>query len=272
MRITQVATLLPLYIEIAIAMKKLFCLPLLALPLALLPMTSAFADTMSSESRAIDSKVQKILLNGVVSVTIKQGATASLMVYAENKQLGYIVTEQHGEVLRIGSKRPRGDQTKLRAEITLPQLQEFVAAGVGKSDLSGFSGETMRLDLKGAGAVSFQGSYKTVQSSLTGVGSLALNLSNTDNTEFKLSGLGSAVFKGQSKKLHANLSGLGSMDAEHFNVDTLDLRLKGMGSATAFAKQTANVNLAGMGSATIYGNPTTRNGNRSGMGSISWKE
>lgn len=253
-------------------MKKLFCLPLLALPLALLPLTNAFADTMASERRAIDAKVQKVLLDGVVSVTIKQGATPSLVVFAENNQLAYIATEQIGDVMRIGSKRPSGNQTKLRAEITLPQLQELIAAGVGNSEVTGFSGDTMRLNLKGAGSVSFQGSYKDVQSHLSGVGSLVLNLSNNDNTKFKLSGLGSAVLKGQSKNFRADLLGLGSLDAEHFIADTLDMRVKGMGSATAYAKQSATVNLAGMGSATIYGKPTTRNANRKGMGSISWKE
>jgi hypothetical protein len=261
-------------------MKKLFCLPSLALPfalpfalpLALLPLTSAFAETLASESRTIDANVQKIMLDGVVNVTIKQGATASLVVHGEKDQLALITTSQSGDVLRIGSENHRTNKAKLRAEVTIPQLQEFIANGVGKSEVSGFTGESLRLDLKGAGSISFQGSYKDFRSHLSGVGSMTLNLSNNDNTDFKLSGLGSAVLKGQGKKLRADLSGLGSLDAEHFNADALDLRVKGMGSATAYAKQTATVNLAGMGSATIYGSPQTRNANRSGMGSITWKE
>ncbi len=254
-------------------MKKLFCLPLLALPFALLPLSSAFADTITSEARTIDANVQKILLDGVVNVTIKQGPTAALTVYGEKEHLANVTTSQNGDVLRIGSQKHRDSKSgKLRAEVTLPQLQEIIADGVGKSEVTGFSGESMRIDLKGAGSLTFQGSYKELRSHLSGVGSMSLNLSNNDNTEFKLSGVGSATLKGQTKKFRADLSGLGSLGAEEFQAENLDLRLEGMGSATAYAKQTASVTLAGMGSATIYGKPTTRNANRSGMGSINWKE
>ncbi len=253
-------------------MKKLFCLPLLALPLAFLPLTNAFAETLVSEARTIDATVQKVVLDGMINVNIKQGKTASLVVFGDKEQLAKITTAQNGDVLRIGSDNYRTNKTKLRADVTIPQLQEFTSNGVGKSEISGFSGDVMRLDLKGAGSVSFQGSYKDMQSHLSGVGSMFLSLSNNESTDFKLSGLGSAIIKGQGKKFRADLSGLGSLEATHFVVDTLDLRLKGMGSASANATQTATVNLEGMGSASIYGKPQNRNANRSGMGSITWKE
>lgn len=248
-------------------MKKLYYAGVLLLPLAF----SVQAENMISENRVIDGKVEKLQIDGVVDVQLKQGAVASLIVYGDKEALGKLSTEQSGKVLLMKTEKNFNKKNKLRAEITLPNLSSLVFNGSGRSEVNGFTGELLQLELKGAGAMQVQGSYQHVISTLSGVGSMNLNLSNNDNTEFKLSGTGSAVLRGKSKDFHADLSGLGSLDAQHFEADSLNLRLKGLGSASAFAKQEAKLSLSGMGSATIYGNPPTRSTKKSGMGSVTWK-
>mgnify|MGYP003384473941 CR=1 FL=1 len=248
-------------------MKKMYYAAALLLPLTL----QVQAQNVISENRSLDAKVEKLQIDGVVDVQLKQGAVASLLVFGDKDALGKLSTEQTGQLLHIKTAKNFNNKNKLRAEITLPHLSSLVLNGVGRSEAQGFTGELLQLELKGAGTMQIQGSYKHVISTLSGVGSLNLNLSNNDNTEFKLSGTGSALLRGKSKDFHADLSGLGSLDAQHFEADSLTLRLKGMGSASAFAKKEVTLNLSGMGSATIYGNPPTRSTKKSGMGSVTWK-
>lgn len=248
-------------------MKTLICIPALLLGLA----AGAQAADLQSEKRVVDAKVQRVVVDGVIDVKVKQGATPSLIVYAEKHLIGKINTQVTGDTLRIDTNFESGKVPEIRAELTLPALQALTAAGVGKSEMSGFSGDRVQIELKGAGALSFQGSYKQVNATLSGLGAMNMQLADTENIDFHLSGAGAATLRGQGKGLKADLSGLGSMDARKFEVETLALRLKGMGSASAFASKSAAVSVSGMGSATVYGNPGTRSSSNTGLGSVTWK-
>ena len=74
----------------------------------------------------------------------------------ERRTLSKITTVQRGDTLVIDmadNTRINGSTNDLRADLTVPNLQEFVSQGVGSSELSGFSGNRVTLSLAGAGAV-----------------------------------------------------------------------------------------------------------------------
>lgn len=255
-------------------MNKLVGTALLAATLAAAAHSAAAAE-MASETRTVDARVTKVRLGGVVDLRIRQGATPSLVVWAERDELARVTTTQRGDTLQIDSAKhefsTRRDKHKTRVELTVPNLAEFVSNGVGGTDVSGFAGESIKLSLDGAGAVTVNGRYRKVDARLAGVGGLTLNTGDADRIDLQLRGAGRITAKGQARLLRARLAGVGSLDAQELRADTVDLDLSGLGGASVYAKTTANVSLNGMGSAKVYGNPANRNASNNGMGKVQWQ-
>ena len=236
--------------------------------------TNVLADESVRETRNVTANVTKVKLGGVVDLVLRQGATASLVVSGDRELVSQVTTEQRGDTLEIGTRERNNinrERRKVRAELTVPNLQDFVSHGVGSSTVTGFSGDSLQLALDGAGAVNVNSRYRYVDARLGGAGALTLDANQAEQVELNLRGAGRITANGQSKLLRARLAGVGSLDAQGLRADTVELDLTGLGSANVYAKDTAKVNLSGMGSATVYGNPANRNANATGMGKVSWK-
>jgi opacity protein-like surface antigen len=235
---------------------------------------SAGADDTVRESRSIDANVSKIRLGGAIHLVLHQGATPSLVLSGEREDLARVTTVQRGDTLTFdtrGSVHWIGHHDELRADLTLPNLQELVSQGVGASEISGFSGDRVTLSETGAGAINFAGQYKNVDATLGGVGSMTLNPGQAERIDLKMTGAGSVNIAGQTNVLRAHLGGVGSLDAQKLQAQNVELDMTGMGSASVTAKSAANVHLSGMGSATVYGKPATRNATSNGFGKVNWE-
>ncbi len=233
----------------------------------------AVAAETASESRPVDARVVKVVLDGVIDLHLKQGPTASLVLSGDKRYLQKITVTQNGQTLRIGTEL-RGihlSGPNLRAELTLPNLRELVSAGVGSALVSGFDGEEMRLSLEGAGTVTMSSRFKSYNARLSGVGSMTVNAGDTDSVDLNLRGAGQMVFAGQSKNLRAKLGGIGSLDAQQLRSDSVDVDMSGLGGATVYARNSANLRLSGLGSATVYGRPANRQSSSRGLGSVAWQ-
>lgn len=255
-------------------MQKLLTAALVAGSLTLAA-SPVHADEAVRETRAVDAKVNKVKLGGVVDLVLTQGPTPSLVISGDRRYIQRITTAQRGDTLEIGTEsfttRNERMEHKLRAELTVPNLAEFTSNGVGSSTVSGFNGEALKLALDGAGAVAVNGSFRQIDARLGGVGAMSFKGVRADRIDLNLRGAGRMTVQGQARLLQAKLSGVGSLDAQGLQADSVDLALSGLGGASVYAKQAADVNLSGLGSATVYGNPAKRNGTDNGMGSISWK-
>ncbi len=249
-----------------------------ALMAATLSATSAPAlAEQTSETRAVDARVLKVKLGGIIDLRLRQGATPSLVISGDQRYVSKVVTNQQGDTLHIDIERNRhfnfgtNNKEQLRAELTLPNLNEVVSHGVGSTEISGFSGEQIRLSLDGAGSVTLASRYRNIDARLGGVGSMKLDAADSDRVELNLRGAGQIAVNGQSKLLRARLGGVGSLEARELRADTVDLNMTGLGSATVYAKSSANLSLNGLGSATVYGKPANRKSTASGLGSVSWQ-
>jgi hypothetical protein len=235
---------------------------------------AAVADDLVRENRNVDAGVSKVRLGGVIHLNLRQGPP-SLVLSGDRRYVTKVTTTQRGDTLVIdmeSNTRFEGNsKNELRADLTVPNLQEFVSQGVGSSDVSGFSGDKLKLALDGAGAVRFTGQYRDVDARLGGVGGLTLNPGQADRIELHLGGAGHITVAGQTKLLRAQLGGVGGLDAQQLRAETVDLDMTGLGGASVYAKTAANVNLSGMGSATVYGKPATRNATTNGFGKVSWQ-
>ncbi|MCX7175131.1 MAG: DUF2807 domain-containing protein [Proteobacteria bacterium] len=251
-------------------MKLLFGMLLSAL--IMMPAGVVMADEIVMETRVIDARVLKVRVDGQIDLKLKQGPTPALTVYAEKRWLPKITTVQTGDSLRIDTDVGGFHVVKpqLRAELTLPGLSELSSEGVGSVDIGGFSGDKLRLELKGAGKMTVDSQYKNVFARLDGVGSLNLSAGDSDGLELTVPGVGSMTIAGKTRTLSANMSGVGSLDAEKLTAQTVNLELNGVGSAKVFAQQTANLDLNGVGSVTVYGKPANRHAKSNGIGRVRW--
>jgi hypothetical protein len=257
-------------------MNKVFGMAVMAAALSVTA-AGAMADDRISQQRGIDARVAKVNLGGVINLHIKQGAAPSLVLIGDREQVAKVKVTQSGDTLNIDTEGTRGwhfgKNTKLdvRAELTVPNLNELSSHGVGATEVNGFSGKDLKVTLDGAGAVNVDSAYKNLTARLGGVGSMTLKSANADNIDLKLRGAGHIEINGNSKVLRADLGGVGSLDAEKLISDAVELDMSGLGGATVYAKNSAKVKLSGMGSATVYGKPVTRTADAKGMGSISWE-
>lgn len=232
------------------------------------------ADPSVTESRPVDARVQRVHLDGVVSLQLRQGATPSLTLNGERRYLDKTSVSQNGDTLTIEtnfSEHGHINAKTIRAELVLPQLREVVSDTVGSTEVRGFSGDELVVGLEGAGSVKVNCNYKVVNANLGGVGSM--NIAGGDGTGINLDlhGAGSVNLAGRGKWLKANLNGLGSIDAQQFEVDSVDVDLSGLGNATVHARQSASLSLSGLGSVTVYGKPLNRKVSVDGLGKVSWK-
>ena len=257
-------------------MNKIFGMAMMAATLCTAA-TSALADERISQQRTIDAKVAKVKLGGIVNLTVRQGATPSLLIIGDKEYVNKVTVTQRGDTLTIDTDSGRGwnigntNKRDLRAELTVPNFSELESTGVGSTEVQGFSGSELKIALDGAGAVTVDSNYRNLVARLGGVGSMTLNSANADSVDLKLRGAGHIGIKGTSKTLHADLGGVGGLDARKLVADAVELDMSGMGGATVYARNSAKVKLSGMGSATVYGKPAIRSTDAKGMGSVSWE-
>lgn len=237
---------------------------------------AALAADMVRETRAVDARVTRVKLDGVVDLVLRQGSKPSLVLSGERDDIARVTTQQRGETLEIDTERRNnwnsGNRNpRLRAELTVPNLTEFVSDGVGASTVSGFNGDKIVLALDGAGTVTLNGNYRNINARLGGAGSLKIDAPKAERMDLALRGAGQLAVTGQTRNLHATLAGVGNLDAQHLRAEKVDLDMSGLGGATVHASSAIDVNLSGMGSATVYGNPTQRKATTGGLGRVNWR-
>jgi hypothetical protein len=233
---------------------------------------SASAAPDASETRAVDARVVRVKLDGLVDLRIKQGAVPALVLSGDTDVVSRATTKQSGDTLRIDTES-RGDRRhrRVHAELTLPELRQVSSDSVGTTEIRGFAGDEIELSLDGAGSMKMWCNYKRVTASLGGVGSMNIAGLNSEGVELNLNGAGYVTLSGRSKWLKADLGGLGGLDARGFVADTVDIDMSGLGNATVTAQQNATLSLSGLGSVTVYGKPLNRKVTVDGLGKVSWK-
>ena len=256
-------------------MKRNILIGLIALVSGALTAGVALADDSTSETRPIDANVTKVSLGGMATLQLRQGPTASLVIYGDSDTLKQVTTVQSGDTLKIDMSRGVHffslHAKSIRIVMTLPKLTEFTSTGIGSAQLNDFSGDDLLLDVTGAGDVNAATHYKHVTARSSGVASINLNDGDSDSIDVSLPGAGHVLLVGQTKTLTSHLNGVGSMDAKDLKADTVNSYLNGVGSIKVYAKETAIMNLSGVGSATVYGNPTVRKAVVNGLGKVTWE-
>lgn len=225
----------------------------------------------TTENRPLTAAVTSIELTGPIDLIVKQGATPSITINAEQRLLSKVSTEIEGNTLRINTKGILLHMKHpLQVEVTLAALQRLSTSSSGDTEVNGFSGDKVDLSLQGSGSVTFNGQYKNIIAKMRGSGDFNLDGGNSDNVEIELFGSGDFNANGKAKTVNIALTGSGDINAEQLTADTVKVTLQGSGNVSAFAKQSVDLNVLGSGDISIDGNPTQRVINRHGSGDVSF--
>jgi len=227
-----------------------------------------------NESQAIDARIVRVRVDGVVDLRVRQGSPATLVLSGDPRWIARLVAMQSGDTIDISSEMEGmriARQSPVRADLVLPNLREVSSESVGSTEITGFRGDELELSLDGAGSMNVNGDYRLVSARLSGVGSMKLAVVRSERISLDLQGAGFVTLAGRSSWLKAELGGLGGLDARGFAADNVNLELSGLGNAMVTAHQSVNLNLSGMGSVTVYGRPLNRKVSVDGLGKVSWK-
>lgn len=228
---------------------------------------------LGSETRSVTAEAANIVASGSINLTLRQGAVPSLIVRGEERLLGNVETVQDGENLVIGIKgMVLHHRNPLQVILVLPELNTLQLTGSGDTEVNGFNGEKIEVSLTGRGTLKFNGRYKHVNASLSGSGDMEMNGGASDEVEIEQVGSGDMTVVGSAKQFRAQKSGTGDLDAEHLAADDTVLDARGSGNAVVQARKKVEISIVGSGDVTVIGNPSERATERTGSGSIEFRQ
>jgi hypothetical protein len=224
---------------------------------------------VSEETRPIGRDIRAVELSGPIDLTLRYGARPSLVVRGEQRLLANVETTQDGAVLHIGT---RGivlrHRQPIMVELTLPALDRVAVDGSGDSEINGFTGERIELELNGSGSLDFNGRYRQARAVVQGSGALTVDAGNGDRVEGELEGSGELTLAGAARSVKLESSGSGMLDAQRLRADDVEVRQTGSGNTSVTAHATVVAAVSGSGDIDVYGNPPQRTVSRTGSGDV----
>jgi hypothetical protein len=227
------------------------------------------ARIVGDETRSVTRQVRAVELSGPIDLRLRYGAEPALVVRGEQRLLGNVETSQEGRVLHIGT---RGivlrHRQPIEVDLTLPGLERVGVDGSGDTQINGFSGERIELELNGSGSVDFNGRYRQAKATVHGTGELTLDAGNGDSVEAELTGSGTITLAGAARSFQAVSKGSGTLDAQRLRAEDVNVRQTGSGNTSVTAHATVAAAVSGSGDIDVYGDPPQRSISRTGSGDV----
>lgn len=206
--------------------------------LVILLSTSALGATYASVAQSVQHRAVEpftsIALNGIGTVNIHQGPQ-SVTITVDGSVMDQYETIVQDGTLHIGFEcsfslkmlRALKHLKHCTVDITVPDLRRISVNGSGNLVVDSFSGDSLQVDINGAGTVVFAGSCEDLEVNCTG----------------------SAVFKGAG--LHtknAKVSSTGATDIQLRVEENLSVKISGAGDVTYWGNPNLTQRISGAGS------------------------
>jgi Putative auto-transporter adhesin, head GIN domain len=205
----------------------------------------------TSESRSAAEFNGIALSGGSMSLKLRQGSPASVVVHGDANLLPLIETVvDGGQTLQLRWQRGTSVRTQSPTwvEVVAPQVHAVTSTGSGDIEVDTMKVPRLALSIKGSGDVR------------------AKALSN-DELSIGVAGSGGLHLAGRTARLAINLSGSGSVDAGDLRADDVTVGIAGSGDATVFAAQKLVASIAGSGNLWYSGEPSVQR-SIAGSGSV----
>ena len=181
-----------------------------------------------------------------------------------------LITQSDANTIKVNA--PVNFQSQVIAEVKDGILSIFAEGNI-KTDnpidiIIGVKSLTS-LDVSGYADVKSENQLTCDQLTITSNGAGDVQLELTAN-EIKadVSGAGDITLKGSTQLLNATVSGAGDLKATNLEATKIKAKVSGAGDAKVNATQSLDADVSGAGSIIYKGNPTDRNVNISGAGSV----
>jgi hypothetical protein len=229
------------------------------------------------DERAV-ATVPALDVNGTITVDVRVGPAASLVVEADSNLLPYIRTERRGDSLVIEKTRSFRTNDPVRVTYTVPRLASVRHDGSGHLSVQDLNGGPLVVEGRGSGSMLLTGrvsSLDVVQNGSgsidattlqSGGGNLTLNGSGRilagrvqgERMTASLNGSGELRATGAVRHLAARANGSGHLDLADLVSEQADLASTGSGGMTANVRQSLVAQNGGSGGIRVYGNPAQR--------------
>ena len=270
-------------------MKKQLSLLCLAL---MLSVSGLFAQ--SRETRSVES-FTKISFRTPGKLLIRQGGTQKVELEGKKDLLQEIETKVEGSKLVIGKKGKWsdwnwGNDDEITVYITVTKLEGLNVAGSGDAigetkfttddievSVSGSgslklevaaSGE-LNADVSGSGKMAIKGSAKNFDTDVTGSGDIDFAFAIAQNAELTVSGSGKIEGSGIANYVKTSVTGSGKIYCKELETNRCDVRITGSGDVEVNVKTELDADISGSGTVTYKGSPSKVNSNATGSGKVS---
>jgi hypothetical protein len=221
------------------------------------------------------SDFTRVEVGSAFQVEIAQADSYRVSVTADDNLFEYIQVSKEGETLKIGLKllplRPLFNT--LRAEISMPQIDDLGLSGATRGTVSGFN-STENLDIEVSGASSLdlvEMSAGDIKLELSGASRVSGNITASGDARFELSGASSVELQGSANDMLIEASGASQLGLDIFPVANADVELSGASRATVNLDGRLDADLSGASRLSYMGEPTMGDIHTSGGSTLSKK-
>ncbi|MQC26583.1 MAG: DUF2807 domain-containing protein [Chloroflexi bacterium] len=205
-----------------------------------------------TESRQLGD-FEEITIEYPAQVVVRQGASSSVVIEAEDNLVQQLESEVRGDRLTIKNResdwRDRVNPSEpVHLTITVVNLTDVHFPTAGELEILGLTTDSLSLHLGGAGNIMIQDL-------------------NADNFECRISGAGNIDANGTVQTMRLEISGFGNFDAHDLKSQTANVQINGAGNATVRVAEELTAKISGAGSVDYYGSPEVSR-QISGLGSV----
>ncbi len=200
------------------------------------------------------AEFQAIGLNGSIDLTVRQGATQSVQVEADDNLLPLLETVvesgSSGATLQVRWAKGKSLYTRSKVHVTVvvPKLTALAAAGSGDMKVESFNTPTLKLVIAGSSDARMNNLM---------AGELVVSISGSSDV----------AANGTAGKVVVSIAGSGDVHLGELKADDVSVTIAGSGDATVNAGKTLDVRIAGSGDVTYTGNATVKS-RVAGSGSV----
>ena len=224
---------------------------------------------VTSETRAITAEVTQVDMDGPFDLVIMHDDRPGLTVQGEERLLSRVVVQQEGAVLHISTKGMLVTMNQtLKVTLNLPTLSALNQSGSGDSEVRGFTGPKMSVNMSGSGDLVYSGQYQHIDIQNHGSGNMDLDVRSADRIDLLSSGSGNVDVVGKVNLSNIVLTGSGNIDAQRMISSHTDAVAQGSGNLQVYAGKEVNVTATGSGDVDVYGNPARKTINKTGSGDV----
>lgn len=258
--------------------------------LALLLVTSLL-NAQTKETRNV-SAFTKISFRIPGKLFLTQGNTQKVEIEGNTSALKEIETEVTDGKLVIGHEDNWSfskTNEKFNVYITVKDIDALSVGGSGSLlgqgkftaddiDLSVSGSGSMQIDVdasgnmeanvSGSGHMDVKGHCKNYSSDISGSGTVVVALVIVGNADIGISGSGKTEASGSAKKVKTQISGSGRVLAANLETEECNVTMSGSGQVEINVKNSLDANISGSGTVLYKGNPSHVNGHSSGSGHV----